>query len=100
MKIKRGLKENDFHFHIKARMLQRGIRQEEIEYDPARDLLYVYFAEPTTKAAETVTIKPGVHADFDRGGKLIGIEIIDASEIVGGKIEFKLPEVVHSTAKL
>ena len=57
----------------------------KIEYDPARDLLYVYFAEPTTKAAETVTIKPGVHADFDRGGKLIGIEIIDASEIVGGE---------------
>ena len=71
----------------------------KIEYDPVRDLLYVYFAEPTIKAAETVTIKPGVHADFDRGGKLIGIEVIDASEIIGGEIEFKLPEVVHPTAK-
>ena len=71
----------------------------KIEYDPVRDLLYVYFAEPTIKAAETVTIKPGVHADFDREGKLIGIEVIDASEIIGGEIEFKLPEVVHSTAK-
>ena len=71
----------------------------KIEYDPVRNLLYVYFAEPTTKAAETVTIKPGVHADFDRERKLIGIEVIDASEIIGGEIEFKLPEVVHSTAK-
>jgi len=71
----------------------------KIEYDPVRDLLYVYFAEPATKAAETVTIKPGVHADFDREGKLIGIEVIDASEIIGGEIEFKLPEVVYSTAK-
>jgi len=71
----------------------------KIEYDPVRDLLYVYFAEPTIKAAETVTIKPGVHADFDRERKLIGIEVIDASEIIGGEIEFKLPEVVHSTAK-
>jgi len=71
----------------------------KIEYDPVRDLLYVYFAGPTKKAAETVTIKPGVHADFDREGKLIGIEVIDASEIIGGEIEFKLPEVVHSTAK-
>ncbi|MFQ5835571.1 MAG: DUF2283 domain-containing protein [bacterium] len=71
----------------------------KIEYDPVRDLLYVYFAEPTIKAAETVTIKPGVHADFDRRGKLIGIEVIDASEIIGGEIKFKLPEVVHSTAK-
>jgi len=71
-----------------------------IDYDPVRDLLYVYFAEPTTKAAETVTITPGVHADFDREGKLIGIEVIDATEVIGGKIEFKLPQVVHSPIKL
>ena len=71
----------------------------KIEYDPIRDLLYVYFAEPTVKAAETVTIKPGVHADFDRRGKLIGIEVIDASEIVGREIEFRLPEFVHSAGK-
>jgi uncharacterized protein YuzE len=64
-----------------------------IEYDPERDLLYIYFADMEVKAAETVTIKPGVHADFDRDGKLIGIEVIDASEIMGKKIEFKLPEL-------
>lgn len=72
----------------------------KIDYDPVRDLLYVYFAEPDVKAAETITVTPGVHADFDREGKLIGIEVIDASEIVGGKIEFKLPEVVHLTTKV
>jgi uncharacterized protein YuzE len=52
----------------------------KIEYDPERDLLYIRFAELETKAAQTVTITPGVHADFDRDGKLIK------------KIEFKLPE--------
>ena len=31
MKIKQKLEENDFHSHIKARMLQRGITKEEIE---------------------------------------------------------------------
>ena len=31
MKVKQKLEENDFHFHIKARMLQRGITKEEIE---------------------------------------------------------------------
>jgi len=51
---------------------------------------FYYFAEK--KAAETVTIKPGVHADFDKDGKLIGIEVIDASELMGKKIEFALPE--------
>jgi len=64
----------------------------KIEYDPERDLLYIYFAEPEKKSAETVTIRPGVYADFDKEGKLIGIEVIDAKEIMGEKIEFKLPE--------
>ena len=31
MKVKQKLEENDFHSHIKARMLQRGITKEEIE---------------------------------------------------------------------
>jgi len=67
----------------------------KIEYDPVRDLLYVYFTEFTVKAAKTVTVTPGVYADFDREGRLIGIEVIDASKVIGGKIEFKLPEVVQ-----
>lgn len=65
----------------------------KIEYDPERDLLYIYFAEPGKKSAETITIKPGVHADFDKDGKLIGIEVTDAKEILGKKIEFELPEL-------
>lgn len=64
-----------------------------IEFDPERDLLYIYFADVQTKAAQTVTITKGVHADFDRDGKLIGIEVIEASKIMGEKIEFKLPEL-------
>lgn len=65
----------------------------KIEYDPERDLLYIYFAEMEKKSAETITIKPGVHADFDKDGKLIGIEVLDAKEILGKKIEFELPEL-------
>ena len=65
----------------------------KIEYDPERDLLYIYFTEPDKKSAETITIKPAVYADFDKEGKLIGIEVIDAKEIMGEKIEFKLPEL-------
>lgn len=53
----------------------------------------LYFGEPDVKAVEARIISPGVHADFNRNSKLIGIEIIDASEIMGKKIEFRLPEV-------
>jgi len=65
----------------------------KIEYDPERDLLYIYFAEPEKKAAKTVTVSPGVHADFDRKGKIMGIEVLEASKVMGKKIEFKLPEM-------
>jgi len=72
----------------------------KLEYDPARDLLYIYFSESTRKAAKTITVVPGVHADFSAEGKLIGIEVIDASEIVGKKIEFALPEIDRPTMKV
>ena len=64
----------------------------KIEYDSERDLLYIWFTKVSKKSAETVTVKPGVFADFDREGKLIGIEVIDATEAVGKKIEFTLSE--------
>jgi uncharacterized protein YuzE len=72
----------------------------KLEYDPVRDLLYIYFAETSARAAKTVTVVPGVHADFSGEGKLIGIEVIDASEIMGKKIEFTLPEVSQSAMKV
>jgi uncharacterized protein YuzE len=72
----------------------------KVEYDPIHDLLYICFSEPSTKAAKTVTVVPGVHADFSAEGKLIGIEVIDASELVGDKIEFALPEVSRAAAKV
>jgi uncharacterized protein YuzE len=68
----------------------------KLEYDPVRDLFYIYFGEASMKAAKTMTAVPGVHADFSVEGKLIGIEVIDASEIMGKKIEFTLPEVSRS----
>lgn len=72
----------------------------KIEYDPVRDLLYLYFSSPDTKAAETVTIKPGVNVDFDKNDKLIGIEIIEAGEVIGKGIEFVLPKVVPYSQEL
>jgi len=69
-----------------------------IEYDPTRDLLYIWFGVVGTKAAQTVTVSPGVHADFDAGGKLIGLEVLEATEILGKSVQFEValpaPEVV------
>ncbi|HDZ88083.1 MAG TPA: DUF2283 domain-containing protein, partial [Nitrospirae bacterium] len=62
--------------------------------DPERDLMYIYFKGTDIKVARTETITPGVHADFDRDGRLLGLEVIDASEMLDKKIEFNLPEKV------
>jgi len=62
----------------------------KIEYDAVRDLLYVWFGQPGMKAARTETIMPGVHADFDRQGRLIGIEVLDAQEVLGQKVQFEV----------
>jgi len=62
----------------------------KIEYDPVRDLLYIWFGTPGEKAAETVTVVPGLHADFSAAGTLIGIEVLDATEVLGKKIQFEV----------
>jgi len=62
----------------------------KIEYDSIRDLLYIWFAEPGRKASRTETVTAGVHADFDRHGKLVGIEILDASEVLRQKVQFEV----------
>ena len=62
----------------------------KIEYDPARDLLYLWFGTPGGPVAQTVTVVPGMHADLDTGGKLIGIEVLDASEILGEKLQLEV----------
>jgi len=61
-----------------------------IEYDSARDLLYVWLGVPGTRAARTDTVAPGVHADFDAHGILIGLEVLDASQVLGQKGQFEV----------
>jgi uncharacterized protein YuzE len=50
------------------------------------------FAPLGTKAASTETIRPGVHADFDREGRVVGLEVLDARAILGASptVEFDL----------
>jgi len=62
----------------------------KLEYDPIRDLLYIWFGSRGTQAAQTKTVMPGVHADFDVDGKLIGLEVLDASEVLEDKVQFEV----------
>ena len=69
-----------------------------IKYDSVRDLLYIWFANPGTKSAWTETVVPGIHADFDGQGKLIGIEVLDASTVMQRKVQFEV-ELLPSSLK-
>ncbi len=62
----------------------------KIEYDAVRDLRYLWFETPGERAAKTETVMPGVHADFDRDGRLLGIEVLDAAEVLRHKVQFEV----------
>jgi uncharacterized protein YuzE len=68
------------------------------EYDPVRDLLYIRFAGAVSRVARTETVVPGVHADFGVDDKLLGIEVLDASELMGGSVEFQVPQLKRKVA--
>lgn len=70
----------------------------KIEYDSERDLLYIWFGKVGAKAAQTITVTPGVHADFDAGEKLIGLEVLDATKILGKKVQFEVELPTLETA--
>lgn len=73
----------------------------KIEYDPVRDLLYIWFSGVGTKAGKTETVAPGVHADFDATGTLIGLEVLEATSVLGKNLQFEvaLPPLVTAADK-
>lgn len=62
----------------------------KIEYDSKRDLLYLWLGPVGAKAAQTTTVTPGVHADFDSEGQLIGLEVLDAMDVLGERLQFEV----------
>jgi len=62
----------------------------KFEYDATRDLLYIWFGTMGTKSVRTITVAPGIYADFDVNDRLIGLEVLDAQEIVGEKVQFEV----------
>jgi uncharacterized protein YuzE len=59
----------------------------KIEYDREVDAVYIYIQHK--EVAKTIEISDGVNIDLDEDGKLIGIEIIDATE------RYPLPDIFN-----
>lgn len=60
----------------------------KIEYDKEVDALYIRIQEK--KVARTKEIEEGVNLDFDAEGKVVGLEIIGATERYSREDLFKL----------
>ena len=56
-----------------------------IDYDPTTDALYVVTREG--EEGEFVEISPGINVELDSQGRVIGIEILNASETLSSTIE-------------
>ena len=50
----------------------------KIEYDKKADALYIYLQEK--EAAKTIELSEIVKVDLDKEGKLIGIEVLNATQ--------------------
>jgi len=58
----------------------------QANYDPDADALYLRLAE--AKVIESEEIRPGIVFDFDAEGRVVGIEILDASEHIAAGADF------------
>lgn len=69
-----------------------------VTYDKSVDAAYIYFADNNkpgevkkTYPCDPIEIKGMINLDFDEGGRLIGIEVMDASK--------KLPPEILKSAQ-
>lgn len=54
-------------------------------YDREADALYIRFAD--APVVESQEVRPGVVIDLDKDGRMVGLEILDASEHVSAGAE-------------
>ena len=54
-----------------------------IEYDPEVDALYIQFRAAAPGTVENRQVSEDVVADYGPDGKLVGLEILDASIVLG-----------------
>lgn len=55
----------------------------QVSYDPRADAIYIRLRQATVDESDEVS--KGVVVDYDRKGKPVGIEVLDASRLLGGR---------------
>ena len=67
----------------------------KFEYDKDVDAAYVYIGHPIKdgEVKKTIELNENIILDFDKKGKLLGMEILNASKVMNKKV---LVEAQHS----
>lgn len=60
----------------------------KMSFDRETDALYVRFSD--TPVAETAEVRPGIMFDYDTEGRIVGMEILDASKTLAASDMNKL----------
>lgn len=58
------------------------------EYDKEVDAGYIYVVEDVKngEAVKTIQLNDNIILDFDKNGKLLGVEILDAKKVLSEKV--------------
>lgn len=69
----------------------------QLSYDQRADALYIRLRRAHVDESDEVS--RGVIVDYDRKGKPIGVEVLDASRLLGGRPHLKAELVSTASAK-
>jgi len=60
----------------------------KLEYDRGVDAAYIYLIYPIKNKGvkKTVQLNRNINIDFDAKGKIVGVEILDASKVLNKKV--------------
>ncbi len=63
----------------------------KFEYDKDADAAYIYleYSIKNGQAKNTIELNENIKADFDGKGKLLGVEILNASKVLNKKVLMK-----------
>ena len=67
----------------------------KITYDKEVDAAYVYLSESIRdgESERTIQLNDNIILDFDKNGKLLGVEILDASKILSKEVIVKAQQI-------
>lgn len=72
--------------------------KQKIYYDKKTDVLWILVKSGPEEEHREVT--PGISVELGKNGELLGIEILDASKVLGSKLGFKSNTQLTQTAAI